>query len=221
MSGSNLVVINDGVICFSPFFKKHNGIPFKISLINYIDPINGRFVIPISTMGLLLTVSSKVDPLLREEDSDQGPVAVVVHIKDDEKTRPELINGAVTEYSLYSKLNVMSIPNWRDSWYCRSNEYAAESAATAGLLAGYIAPRAYVEAYKALGENRLPFYIAYIDDIAKGLDVLVNVEREAIKVEDDDSISEKDREVQKDAIRKQYSNHFSNIDKLFNLVYVE
>lgn len=215
LDGANLVIISDGMICFSPLFKKANGLPFKIDLSNNLDIANGRFIIPISTMGLYMSAGIKIDPCFKNEEVSPGPCAISIYTSD--------VNGraSVTEMSADSKIQLTPIPNWRQSWYCRSNRYAAESAATAGLFLDSNPALVYNETYRALGENRPSFYLAFIDDIASGMKVLKGLEEQICAVEKDKTISDRNKKKQHDFFLKRCKEIMNDLPAFFKLTYVE
>lgn len=171
---TNLVIVCGDKICFSDFFKKQNGLLNKIDLINFCDPVNSRFVIPLSLNSGISFPGTKVDPKYADKKVDPGPISVVVH------------NDSVSEtYLLNSTINTTNIARFGDSFYCRSNNYNAESAAVA---ASFIYNSAYPQlifskVFDALGENCPPLLLGSVKKITEKIEYFNSLEGLVVEYE--------------------------------------
>lgn len=161
MSG-NLIVISGSRICFSDYIRKPNEILTKLDLLNFIDIVEKRFVIPLKHEALLGMVSGKPDPKFNEEPIPNGPLNLTIHSGNCLSETSALDGKLKSSPVFWSGLN----------WYCRSDLHSLESAATAGQ-AIYVDPlRISKEAYKACKINPPPFLHGEISDFEKPLNEL-------------------------------------------------
>lgn len=169
---ANLVVIAGKEICFSNFIKKPNGLSTRIDLIHFLDISRKRFIIPIRMDGMISLVNIKHDPVFSDYKIDPGPLNISVH------------ESCVNELCLMgSSINLLPIPHMADSYYVRSNDYQLESAATAASFIYRKPETVYREAFKATGENILPFFVGDIRTIEKKMDILLKLDDELMALE--------------------------------------
>lgn len=161
MSG-NLVVISGSEICFSDYIRKPNQLLTRIDLLNFIDIVGKRFVIPLKHEGLIGMVSAKPDPLYREESIPNGPLNVTLHSGTCLSETSTLDGKLRSTPILWNGMN----------WYCRSDLHSLESAATAAQTIHADPLIISKEAYKACGINAPPFLCGHISDFEKPLNDL-------------------------------------------------
>lgn len=171
---TNLVIVSDYNVCFSQYFKKPNGLPTFIGMFNFLDVTRERFVIPLVPGGMIAMGGCKVDPVYKETKfSEDGPLAVVLY------------DECASETSYNGKLNNTCIPIFNNSFYCRSNNYDAEAAATAGSFIHNDAEIVYKETFKAIGENCPIFLKGDIVKISEKLKTITAINKKIFELKDD------------------------------------
>jgi hypothetical protein len=201
---TNLVIVCGDKICFSDFFKKQNGLLNRISLINFCDIGKARFVIPLTLNSGICFPGTKIDPTHGDSLVEAGPLNLVIH------------NDCASEtYMLDKKVNTTNLSRFGDSFYCRSNNYNAETAAVA---ASFIYTNSYPQfifhtVFKALGENCPPILVGSIRTISEKIEHFNSLE--SLLIEADKFGSKKTKKYKE--IVKQYDQLFTNPEEMLGL----
>jgi len=201
---SNLVIVCGDKICFSDYFKKQNGLLNKIDLINFCDIVNSRFIIPLNINNGTSFPGVKIDQVFSNTKIDSGPLSIVVHDECVSET-----------FILDNKLNTTNIARFGDSFYCRSNNYNAETAAiAASFIYSCKYPQfIYSKVFNALGESCPPILVGSVETISKKMEYFNSLENLIVNAE---KLESKKTKKYKDIV-KEYDQLISNPEKMLGL----
>lgn len=198
----NLVVIKNSTIVFSLHYRKKNQLPTVVGFLDIISNKDKCLNIPIRQEGMFTLASKKKDPLYEDFLVPKGPAAIRV------------ADGGVLELCRNDELQLITVPLYKGSFYCRSDSYSGESAATAANHL-YLDPvKIYTETYKASGVNICPFYSGHTEDISFGLKKLHDIEIDIVKLQND-KVDEKSEPFQLKI--SEYRKMAADFPKLFHL----
>lgn len=200
---TNLIIVSGDTVCFSNYIKKPNGLLTRIDLTCFVHHATGRFTIPIRLEGMMTLYGSRLDPIIKDDTGvKDGPIFICIH------------DESCTEHYVDKSFNITSIPVFGDSFYCRSNNYEAESAATAGSFIYNHSDYIYKETFKAIGETPPPFYKGKISSISKASKILMDLEKSIVLVEK--STNKKDK-TEYDRILNEYKRINKDLETFFEL----